>query len=405
VNPVISAVVALAASIPLAAQDGPLGAQDRSQERLDRLRAHMTEVLKQQPNFTCLETVERAILGVREDRFRALDTVRLEVALVNRQEMFAWPGSKEFDDASLRTFVPTGMFGNGYFGMYADTVIRGRRTDLEFRGESQLDQRPVLRYDFRVPVESGTELHAMDAKATVAYRGTLYADAATLDVLKLEVAAENIPVKLGLREATGTVEFTRVRIGESEILLPKASESVMVTWMGDTSRNQMRFSDCREYTGKSTVAFGDTPREAAEAARAKQEIQLPRGLSIVVRLMDETSTDDMAIGDQVRAVLDADVKANGKLLLPNGATVLGRLVRLTRVGALTVVGMIFLEAESETAHAALELNFQRASGPYIIVEPSSGWRLTPSRRPREGVIGLRPGHYRLDRGILLVWRT
>jgi hypothetical protein len=285
VNQAISAVVVLAASIPLAAQDG-------SQNSLSECVPHMTAVLKQQPNFTCLDTVERTIRGVREDLFRVRDTVRLEVALVNRKEMFAWPGSKEFDDASLRTFVPTGMFGNGYFAMYADAVIRGRRTELEFRGESQLDQRPVQRYDFRVPVESGTELHAMDATATVGHRGTLYADAATLDVLKLEVAAENIPVGLGLREATGTVEFARARIGESEILLPKAGESVMVTWMGDTTRNRMRFSDCREYTGKSIVAFGDTPREAAEAARAaKQEIQLPRGLSVVVRLVDETSTD------------------------------------------------------------------------------------------------------------------
>jgi hypothetical protein len=398
VNRITSAVAALAASVSLAAQDG-------SQEPLDRLRAHMTEVLKQEPNFTCVETVERAILGVREDRFRVLDTVRLEVALVNRKEMFAWPGSKEFDDASLRTFVPTGMFGNGYFGMYADAVIRGRRTELEFRGESQVDQRPVLRYDFRVPVESGTELHARDATATVAYRGTLYADAATLDVLKLEVAAENIPVRLGLREATGTVEFARVRIGESEILLPTASESVMVTWMGDTSRNQMRFSDCREYTGKSTVAFGDTPREAAEAARAaKQEIQLPRGLSVAVRLVDETSTDDMAIGDQVRAVVDADVRANGKVLLPKGATVMGRLVRLTHVGAYMAIGLIFQEAESETAHAVLELNFQRATGPDA-VELGSGRGLNQRPQPGEGVILLRPGHYRLDRRILLVWRT
>ncbi len=89
----------------------PVGAQNDSQELLDRLRTHMTEVLKQQPNFTCLETVERSIRGVREGRFRVLDRVRLEVALVDRKEIFAFPGQpgrarRSGDCATFRTLPP-----------------------------------------------------------------------------------------------------------------------------------------------------------------------------------------------------------------------------------------------------------------------------------------------------------
>jgi hypothetical protein len=385
----------------------PLGAQDGSQALLDRLRAHMTDVLKQQPNFTCLETVERAVRGVREDAFRVLDTLRLEVALVDRKEMFAFPGSKEFDDNGLRTFVPTGMFGNGYFGLFAAAALEYERTEMVFRGESQQGQRSTLQYDFHVPVESGMEIHSMDATATVGYRGSLSADAATLDVLKLDVVAENMPVRLGLRQATATVEFARVRIGDREVLLPSVGELVMVTWMGDTTRNRTRFSECREFTGKSTVAFGGGLSNAVPEAKgtaAKQELQIPRNLSVTLRLVDETDTDDMAIGDQVRAALDADLKADGKLLLPKGAAVLGRLVRLMHVGNYTVLGLIFQEAESETAHAALELNFQRATGADLM-NPGSRLKLASPPKPHEAVIGLGPGHHILSRSILLYWRT
>jgi hypothetical protein len=396
------AVLVLAAAGPVWAQ---VAAQDNSPALLDRLRAHMAEMLATQPNYTCVETIERASLGQREDVYRVRDVVRLEVALVDHKEMFAWPGSKEFEDASLRTFVPTGMFGNGYFGMYADAIFRGTHTELKFRGESQLDQRTVLRYDFRVPAVSGTEIHTMDVTATVGYRGTLYADAGTLDVLKLEVAAENMPVRLGLRKATGTAEYARVRIGENEVLLPTAGESVMLTWMGDASRNRMRFSECREFTGTSTVAFGDTPRDAAEAARAaKKELQLPRGLSVALRLVDENNTDEMAIGDPVHAVLDEDLKAGGKLLFAKGTAVSGRVVQLMHVGNYTVVGLTFLEAESETAHAALELTFQRATGTELNPQSPRWERLTP-RTPHAGLIGLKPRYVHLGRGIVLYWRT
>ena len=141
-----SVIQVISAAVLVLAAAVPLGAQDDSQALLDRLRTHMTDVLKQQPNFTCLETVERASRGVREDLFRVRDILRLEVALVNRKEMFAFPGSKEFEENDLRTFVPTGMFGNGFFGLYAAAAFQDKRSEFTFRGESRQGQRRQWRY-------------------------------------------------------------------------------------------------------------------------------------------------------------------------------------------------------------------------------------------------------------------
>src|ERR1700689_886142 len=90
---------------------------------LQRIRTHMMEGLASQPNYTCLETVQRSRRNGAAGKFEALDTLRVEVALVNGKEMFAWPGSKQFEDTDMRAFVPTGMFGNGDFGLYAKAVF------------------------------------------------------------------------------------------------------------------------------------------------------------------------------------------------------------------------------------------------------------------------------------------
>ena len=64
---------------------------------LSHIREKMAGILLRQPNYTCTETVERTRQSVG-NHSRIEDTMRLEVALVDGKEMFAWPGSKQFED-------------------------------------------------------------------------------------------------------------------------------------------------------------------------------------------------------------------------------------------------------------------------------------------------------------------
>ena len=58
-----------------------------------RMLQHMTQTLAVQPNYTCIETVERWVTPKNGKR-TLQDRVRLEVALVDGKEMFSWPGPK-----------------------------------------------------------------------------------------------------------------------------------------------------------------------------------------------------------------------------------------------------------------------------------------------------------------------
>jgi hypothetical protein len=386
-----------------------LGAQDNQTALLQRVRTHMVETLARQPNYTCLETVERSNRAGKEKEFRLVDTVRLEVALVDGREMFAWPGSKQFEDTDLRAFVPTGMFGNGDFGLYANSVFGGRFTEFEYKGEAKLGERSTTRYDFRVPAATGMRIRALDLTATVGFHGSFYTEAGTLDALRLEVEADALPEKLDLRQVTDTMEYKRTRIGGGDFLLPSASEAVMVNLRGDANRNMMRFSACREFTGESTLKFGndddtaDAASTSAAAAAVKRELKLPKNAEIALRLVGEIDTDKAAVGDPVKAALASDVKEKGQVILPKGVEFSGRIVRLEHYQDFTVLGLMFEEAESETAHAYLNLTMDRAMGAEVLASPR--WGASSPPRPHEGLVPLRPGHLRLSRGVVMFWRN
>ncbi len=391
------------AALQLAAQDE---AHDGTPALLQRVRTHMVETLARQPNYTCLETVERSNRAGKEKEFRLLDTVRLEVALVDGREMFAWPGSKQFEDTDLRAFVPTGMFGNGDFGLYANSVFGGRSTEFEYRGEAKLGERSTTRFDFRVPAAAGMRIRGLDLTATVGYHGSFYAEAGTLDALRLEVEADALPRKLDFRQVTDTMEYKRAHIGGGDFLLPSVSETVMVNLRGDASRNVVRFSACREFTGESTLKFGnddDAADTASTAAAAKRELRLPRNAEIALRLVGEIDTDKAAVGDPVKAALASDVKEKGQVILPKGVEFSGRIVRLEHYQDFTVLGLMFEEAESETAHAYLNLTMDRALGADVLASPR--WGASSPPRPHEGLVPLRPGHLRLSSGVVMFWRN
>jgi hypothetical protein len=382
---------------------------------LGRIRAHMIDTLTKQPNYTCLETVERSNRSGREKDFRLQDTLRLEVALVDGKEMFAWPGSKSFEDTDMRHFAPTGMFGSGEFALYARTVFGGRSTEIEFRGEEQLGQRNTMRYDFRVPTEAGMRIRQQETVAVTGYHGSFYAEVGTLDVLRMEVTADALPRNMDLRDVIDTLEYARLRIGSGDFLLPSVSEVLMTSFRGDTSRNRIRFSACHEFAGESTLKFGDDETDPASPAAfgkvpagnepaPKREIGLPKNTEIILQLVDEIDTQDAAVGDIVRARLTGDVKAKGQVLLPKGTVVSGRVVRLERKTNFTVLGLIFEEAESENLHAALNLTFDSVTGSGVLGR-NVRWGTEFPVRLHEGLVPLPAGHIRVGRGILLYWRT
>ncbi len=299
---------------------------------LARLKVKMEQVLLRQPDYTCIQTVERSRRTAPARRFKLLDTLRLEVALVNGAEMFSWPGESEFRSSDIREIVTSGAIGSGSFASHARSVFLSNTARYEYVGQETLGMRTCERFDYRVPLNlSGYTLTMENVEAIVAYHGSFWVDSETLDLVKLLVHADVIPPELKLQAVETELWYERFQIGDSEFLLPELGVTTLTHLNGDQSRNEIRFSGCRQYTGESFLSF-DAPPEPAEQKEPPRTLDLPEGLELHLAL--ETPIEDglTAGGDQVQARLVKDARLRRETIVPEGAIVSGRVLHLEKLG-------------------------------------------------------------------------
>lgn len=81
--------------------------------------------------------------------------------------------------------------------------------------------------------------------------------------------------------------------------------------------------------------FADPAKEQTGAQSAPEPLVIPSGTPITVRLQTVVSSATSNPGDQFQAVLDQPIEANGSMLAPQGAAVVGRVINVRHSGRLS----------------------------------------------------------------------
>ena len=271
---------------------------------LARIRAHAVETLRRQPNYTCVETIERSRRKAGTRRYELVDSLRMEVALVDGREMFAWPGEKKFEEKPLSELVTNGAMGNGNFALHAKALFQSNAPVFTHRGESIEAGRLLVRYDFKVPqMLSGYNIRVGPQRAVVGYHGSFWADSQTLDLVRLVVHADDIPPSLPLSAASDLMSYARIPMGGSDFLLPNWSELTLTDLAGNESRNRVGFSDCRQYAGDSVLSFEEPEAAARSTEPSEAMVRIPEGTEVTIALDQDLDLEQASIGDPVRARL------------------------------------------------------------------------------------------------------
>ena len=391
-------IVVLAESIwPQTASSSP------DQGLLEKIRTHMADSLRRQPNYTCLETIERSRRPVGGE-LQMRDVLRLEVALIEGKEMFGWPGSKEFQDLRTPGLVSFGTFGTGNFAELARAVFSGDGPEFRYVGQSIRDGRMLQRWDFHVSTEHGRiRLKIYDQETVVGFNGTFYADPLTLNVTRLEMTAPDVAGESGDALAIA-IDYVPTRFGEQEFSFPSGSVLHLIA-LGRDDENRVQFDSCREFAAKSDLRFDD---EVPDAPKAKpsvvREVELPAGTDLPLALLDDIDLTNAAAGDSVRAELTADIKWQGTAYVPKGAIARGRLTRVEHYQERVVIGLLFQDLEWPGGRAPLRLTFVRARG-LPSVRSERNLVLSFGLVNAEGAVMMQPTRKRLNRGMLTFWRT
>jgi hypothetical protein len=368
--------------------------------RLGRIQAHMRDILTRIPDYTCLQQIERSRRAAKSRRFQLVDTIRLEVALVQGKEMFAWPGAGKFDDTEIGRIVG-GTIGNGNFALHARAVFLSGSAAFEYEGEVAYAKGKAHRYRFSVPrIRSGYLLRSGPLEGVTGYKGWFEADTQTLDLIRLEVEADDIPEHLPIKAARDRMEYARVTIGERDFLLPKASELALTDAQGTESRNLTSFSGCRHYTGESVISFADPePAPATAAPEPVVPVELPDGLGLTVAFDETIRFDKAAIGDQITGRVVENARWKGKTMVPRGAVVKARLLGFKRYYARVEfmrVAVALTAVDFPGAHADIDAKIEDIAG-------LPGW--TRTAVDKQGIINISGSRLELPRGLRMVWRV
>lgn len=292
---------------------------------LGRIQNVVKENLSHLPDFTCVETIERSQRLPNAKKYQFLDNVRLEVALVEGKELYAWPGAPKFEERDLRDMVGGGAIGTGDFALHAKAIYLSGSATFTYQGVEEMGGRKTHKFHYRVPVErSGYIMRIGAAEGLVGYEGHVWNDAESLEIARIEMTIDQIPSNIPLKEGRKTIEYGEMEISGVKYVLPVAVDMTLVAMNGGENRNRLVFTGCRQYSGESTLIFED-PTPEAKPKEAPVRVTLPEGLAVSMKLAAVLDLGKAAMGDAVVFEVSKDAEKDGAVWLKKGAKVELRL--------------------------------------------------------------------------------
>jgi hypothetical protein len=406
---------------------------------LSRIQAHARHDLAEVQNYTCTQVVHRYYKAKgTKSRMRPLDTVRLEVAHLGDRELYSSPGDRSFREGAPSAFTGSGMMGNGAFALHLRALFVDRWATFAYRGYEDLEGRAAIRYDFRIPLlGSGYTIAVLDAQAKVSRKGSFWVDKNSLDLLRLEIHADEIPSTLPVVDVSTTIDYARVRIGDSDLLLPQTANLHLAETSGIENRNIIDFTQCRSFSAQSTVSFDKVPpnkgatgpsaiQNTFPVVAATEEARTPAGLLIPI-VLSSPITEHMSVGELLQGRVAGNIRFKGTILIPDGSPARGRIRRLERhsdAGAYFIVGLEFTNIEGMKSTILFDADLRevdRMPGVEWIIGNSSlhsrrfpgGGRVDVSTTenvlrdelPGVGLFFVRGGTFTLPLGFRMLWKT
>ena len=264
---------AAAIALMLAAAGTAIPAQDLPQWVLNlaRIKRQARANFVHLPDYACHETVERYRRLTPSGAFHQMDTLRLEVAVIGRKEMFAKAGAGQFNVTDLTDIATEGATGTGSFAGLVDNLFVNDTGLTTGWADDAVGDRRALRYDFSMSeMMSGNIVSNGTVKATTAVHGSYWADASTFDLLRVEEHAVDIPPALDMSDVTTIIDYQKTKVGASEVLLPSRAEMIITEFSGRQVRNVTGFSGCRQYGSDSVIHF-DGPETGPPAPPPKKQ--------------------------------------------------------------------------------------------------------------------------------------
>jgi len=228
---------------------------------IEEVRRNVRDYVEELPDFICQQEITRyADNGT--GAWQKLDTLVYELTYNRKRESYK-PVNSVGRPVTRSLEQSGGAYSTGDFAT-ALAVLFQPETRATFKpaGKEKLGARETLIYDFRVPKEtSKLSIQTEGNTAIIAgYSGSVWIDAGTKQVLRLEQAADDLPLGYPVTQAENAVDYDLVKLRgiDVEFLLPTRAEFVIADRRRrQYSRNQIYFKFYRKF--ETDVKIVDDP--------------------------------------------------------------------------------------------------------------------------------------------------
>lgn len=314
-------------------------------------RSEIVSATENFPRFTCTEILVRHLYtsagaaitartnqsawdlleSFRTGRLAWRDTSSVEVAFFHGAESFDWPGGREFRFADIDSMIggtsTTGPFGPFIISVFLSDADPG---SLHFRRFDSSSGSKLAEYTFRVPKEHSHYLikAGPDTRIPTAYEGSFWLDPQAL-LKRLSVQVREAPEQTGVRAASLVVEYKWGRIGGFRGVIPASSALRLLSASGTESIVNASFEACKAFGAESTLLTEDSSHTRPHMTDARPMEPIPAGLVFSGALLTTIDSDATPAGTEVTIRLrEALTSADGRLLAPKGAIVVGSVVQI-----------------------------------------------------------------------------
>ena len=302
------------------------------------------------PHYTCVQTITRRyylppfhwtspscndVIAEHEKRtheltLRGWDRLRLDVTVAGSGEIFSWVGAARFEEETFAAVAGNGPLVSGDFGPFIGAIFRD--SAVKFQGEQFIEGHRLLEYSYDVPQNISKYEIDMNRKDhyITGYSGTFLLDRDDPDLFRLLVRTAELREQSGKCQAISEVEYERVPIHGSLVLVPRETRLLVLGRNGEETRNTTSYADCHEYSSKSVLRYDVVGSSIGSTSAPPAPSPIPAGVHFDWRLVTSIDSDTAAAGDPVEAVLRSPIRdKKGNIVAPAGTHIHGRLLALS----------------------------------------------------------------------------
>lgn len=224
---------------------------------IEKARDAAATFLDSLPNYVCEEQTTRYVSETRQPSWNAIDIVSAELVYDDHQESYrnlqinGRPSKKSPEDSGAWS---TGEFGTILANLFAPQSA----TEFKYVQGDTIEHRSASIFDFKVQrVRSNWKIWVPGQYVVPQYKGSVWIDNNTAQVLRIEMQAKEIPQEFPEISVETAVDYDTVSLGSADRFLLPVHAEALSCWRNsnECQRNVIEFRNYHKFEGESTIKF------------------------------------------------------------------------------------------------------------------------------------------------------